>query len=55
MYIFFFMEFSNFPPGLTLHGQQCGLMVKVRDNARSGPDECRAYGQLSKICKIAKP
>ena len=52
--IFFVMEFSNFPPSLALHGLQCGMMVKVRDNARSGLDECRTEGQLSKICKDTK-
>ena len=40
------MELSNFTQGLALHGLQCGMMVKVRDNTRSTPDECRAEGQL---------
>ena len=41
---FFFVEFSKFKLGLTLHGLQCGMIFKVRDNARSGLDECRAEG-----------
>ena len=44
MYNFFFMEFSNFTPGLALRGLQCGMMVKLRDNTRSDLDECRAEG-----------
>ena len=31
MSIFFFMEFSNFTPGLALHGLLCRMMVKVRE------------------------
>ena len=46
MYNFFFMEFSNFTPGLALHGLLCGMIIKVRDNTRSGLDECRVEGQL---------
>ena len=42
----FVMEFSNFPPGLALHGLQCGVMIKVRDNAKSSLDVCRAEYQL---------
>ena len=53
--IFFFMGLSNFTLGLALHGLQCGMMVKVRDNARSTLDEYRAEGQLLKnICRKAK-
>ena len=33
------MELSNFTLGLALHGLQCGMMVKARDNARSSLDE----------------
>ena len=40
------MELSNFTLGLALHGLQCGMIVKVRDNTRSTLDECRAEGQL---------
>ena len=29
--IFFFMEFSDFTPGLALHGLLCRMMVKVRE------------------------
>ena len=54
MYNFFFVEFSKFKLGLALHGLQCGMIVKVRDNARSGLDECRAEGQLLKICRNTK-
>ena len=48
------MGLSNFTPGLALHGLQCGMMVKLRDNTRSDMDECRAKGQLSDICRKAK-
>ena len=54
MYNFFFMEFSNFTLGLTLHGLQCRMMVKVRDNVRSDLDECRAEGQFFNICRGTK-
>ena len=42
MYEFFFIEFSDFPPGLALDALQCGMMAKLRDNARSNLDVCRA-------------
>ena len=48
------MEFSKFELGLALHGLQCGMIVKVRDNARTGLDECRAEGQLSNIRRNTK-
>ena len=63
MYNFFFMEFSNFPPGLALRGLQCGMTVKVCDTARSGLDvtlranfqrcvETLNFNQFSKFRKI---
>ena len=39
------MELTNFPPGLALPGLQCGMMVKVCNNARSALNEFRADGE----------
>ena len=51
---FFYMEFSDFPPGLALHALQCGMMVEVPDNPRSSLDECRPEDKLSKIYRNTK-
>ena len=42
------MEFSNFPRGLALHGQQCGMMVKLRDNGRSSLDGVAPMANISR-------
>ena len=54
MYNSFLYELSNFTSGLALRGLQCWMMVKLRDITRSDLDECRAEGQLSKICRKAE-
>ena len=40
---FFFMEFSNFPPSLALLALHCGIMVKLRDNAKSSLAQAWIY------------
>ena len=34
----FFTEFSNFLPALALYALHCGMIVKLRDNARTTLD-----------------
>ena len=50
----FFREFSYSPSGLALHAVQCVMMVKLRDNARSDVDVCRADGQFFNVCRKSK-
>ena len=49
MYTFFHYGVLKFKPGLALRGLLCGMIVRARDNARSGLDECPTQCQLSKI------
>ena len=54
MYEFLFLDFSDFPKGIALHVQQCGMMVDVHDNTRSNLDVCRTNGQLLKIFRSTR-
>ena len=42
------MEFSDFPSDLALHALQCGMMLRLRDNARSSLDVWPIFQDLSK-------
>ena len=54
MYNSFLYGVPKFYTNLGLHGLQCGMMVKVRDNGTSGVDDCSTDCQLSKTCKDIK-